>query len=137
MRAESPLSGGERCALWLLGASAWYALVVGGIWMTWYHRPLDQLRTVEPGKIFISAMPTARGLEIAHGRHRFKTIINVFPEDTAQRSPRLPEELAFVDAVGTWEDGVVRVRTLRGLRRLARSARRCSTPQRAPRPVWL
>jgi hypothetical protein len=89
-----------RVGLWLLGSSAWYALVVAGIWLTWYHRPLARLRAVEPGKIFISAMPTARGLEVAHRRHHFKTIINVFPEDTSQRSPLLPDELAFVRSHG-------------------------------------
>lgn len=36
-----------------------------------------------------------RGLEIAQRRHRFKTIINLFPEDTPQRSPRFDEELRF------------------------------------------
>jgi protein tyrosine/serine phosphatase len=64
--------------------------------MSWYHRPLDRLHTVEPGRIYISAMPTYRGLEIAHARHRFKTIINLFPEDTWQRSPLLPQEERFV-----------------------------------------
>jgi hypothetical protein len=90
----------RRVGVWLLGASAWYALVVAGIGLTWYHRPLARLRAVEPGKIFISAMPTARGLEVAHQRHKFKTIINVFPEDTPQRSPILPDELAFVRSHG-------------------------------------
>lgn len=82
------------------GTAAWYLLVVGGIWLTWYHRPLERLREVVPGRIFISAMPTARGLEIAQARHGFRTIINLFPEDTPQRSPRLPEELAFVRKYG-------------------------------------
>ena len=78
------------------GSGLWFALVVGGVWLSWYHRPLERLREVVPGKIFISAMPTARGLEIAQARHHFKTIINLFPEDTPLRSPRLPEELRFV-----------------------------------------
>jgi protein tyrosine phosphatase (PTP) superfamily phosphohydrolase (DUF442 family) len=90
----------SRGAVGLLGTAAWLALVSGGIWLTWYHRPLSRLRTVEPGKIYISAMPTTRGLEIAHRRHHFKTIVNVFPENTAQRSPRLPAELAFARAHG-------------------------------------
>jgi hypothetical protein len=84
----------------LAAAAAWYALVLTGIGLTWYHRPLARLRTVEPGKIYISAMPTSRGLAIAHGRHHFKTIINVFPENTPQRSPLLPEELAFARSHG-------------------------------------
>jgi hypothetical protein len=79
----------------LAGVGVWYALVAGGIGLTWYHRPIDRLRAVVPGKIYISAMPTARGLEVANGRHHFKTIINLFPEDTPLRSPRLPQELRF------------------------------------------
>jgi len=84
----------------LAGAGVWYALVVAGIDLTWYHRPIDRLRAVVPGKIYICAMPTARGLEVAHGRHHFKTIINLFPEDTKFRSPRLPDELRFAKAHG-------------------------------------
>lgn len=93
----------DRPSSWRTGAVAaaggsgiWFALVVGGVWLSWYHRPLERLREVVPGKIFISAMPTDRGLEIAQARHHFKTIINLFPEDTPLRSPRLPEELRFV-----------------------------------------
>ena len=76
-------------------AGIWVVLVVAGVWTSWYHRPLERLHTVEPGKLYISAMPTYRGLEVAQGRHRFKTIINVFAEDTPLRSPILPDELRF------------------------------------------
>jgi hypothetical protein len=93
-------SWGAGAGLGLLGLSAWFALVVGGIWLTWYHRPLARLRAVVPGKIYISAMPTPRGLEIAQRRHHFKTIINLFPEDTPLRSPLFPKELAFARAHG-------------------------------------
>ena len=72
----------------------WYGLVWAGIWLTWYHRPLERLRSVVPGRIYMSAMPTARGLQVAQARHHFKTIINLFPEDTPQRSPRLDGELS-------------------------------------------
>jgi predicted protein tyrosine phosphatase len=41
-------------------------------------------------------MPTGRGLEVAYGRHHFRTVINLFPEETMQRSPLLPDELKFV-----------------------------------------
>ncbi|GAC1465058.1 MAG: hypothetical protein NVSMB9_04330 [Isosphaeraceae bacterium] len=75
---------------------AWLGLTAVGIFLTWFHRPLDRLREVVPGKIFISAMPTGRGLEIAQARHHFKTIINLFPENGPLRSPRLPQELSFV-----------------------------------------
>ncbi len=73
-----------------LSTLVWFVLVAGGVGLTWYHRPLSRLRTVEPGKIYISAMPTKRGLEVAQQRHHFKTIINLFPEDTPLRHPLLP-----------------------------------------------
>ena len=76
--------------------AGWLALVVSGIWLTWYHRPLARLKEVVPGKIYISAMPTRLGLEIAQNRLHFRTIINLFPEQTSQRSPLLPDELQFV-----------------------------------------
>jgi hypothetical protein len=90
----------RRGGLVLVGTAAWLALVFGGIALTWYHRPLARLRTVVPGKIYISAMPTPRGLEIAYRRHHFKTIVNLFPEDTPLRSPLYPQELAFARAHG-------------------------------------
>ncbi|MDX2036036.1 MAG: protein tyrosine phosphatase [Isosphaeraceae bacterium] len=100
MIAQSAPSS-RRMPLRSLGAAAgWAILVVVGIQITWYHRPLARLRTVVPGKIFLSGMPTYRGLEVAHARHRFKTIINVFAEDTPQRSPLLPDELRFVEEHG-------------------------------------
>ncbi|WP_169977857.1 protein-tyrosine phosphatase family protein [Tautonia rosea] len=71
-------------------------LIVVGLWVFWYHRPLDRLRAIEPGKIYISAMPHGRGLELAHQRHKFKTIINLFQEDLpGLRSPHLDAEIAF------------------------------------------
>lgn len=80
----------------LTGIIQWGCLVVAGIWLTWYHRPLNRLRTVEPGRIYMSAMPTYRGLEVAQRRHGFRTIINLFPEDTPGRqSLDLPDELRF------------------------------------------
>jgi hypothetical protein len=79
----------------LLGSAAWFGLVVLGVTLTVFHRPIDRLRAVVPGRIYMSGMPSARGLAIAHGRHQFKTIINLFPEDTAFRSPKLPQELQF------------------------------------------
>jgi hypothetical protein len=77
------------------GVAAWLALVVLGIDLTWYHRPLERLRTVEPGNIYICAMPTKRGLQVANERHHFKTIINLFPEGKLGPSPRLADELNF------------------------------------------
>ncbi len=75
--------------------AAWLLLVIGAIDLTWYHRPLARFRAIEPGRIYMSAMPTLRGLEIAHGRRPFRTIINLFPEETAQGSPLSPAEQKF------------------------------------------
>lgn len=84
----------------MVSVGAWFLFVGAGIWLSWYHRPIDRLRTVVPGRIFMSAMPTAKGLAIAQERHHFKTIINLFPEDSPFRSSRLPEELRFAKANG-------------------------------------
>ena len=82
------------------GLPVWYGLVLCGIWLTWYHRPIERLRTVVPGRIYMSAMPTYKGLVVAQQRHHFKTIINLFPEDTPLRSPRHPDELRFAKGHG-------------------------------------
>jgi len=74
----------------------WFVLVAVAITVTWYHRPIDRFKAIVPGKVYISAMPDYRGLEIVHKRHKFKTIINLFPEDTPLRSPLWPQELQFV-----------------------------------------
>jgi protein tyrosine phosphatase (PTP) superfamily phosphohydrolase (DUF442 family) len=89
-----------RLALALGSVAGWTTLVMGGIWLTWYHRPLERFRTIVPGRLYLSAMPTPHGLAIAHARHRFKTIINLFPEDTDERSPLWPDELKFVARQG-------------------------------------
>jgi protein tyrosine phosphatase (PTP) superfamily phosphohydrolase (DUF442 family) len=78
-----------------LAAAAWLAMVVAAVWLSWYHRPLARLKVVVPDRIYISAMPTWRGLEPAQARHGFRTIINLFPEDTPQGSPLLADELKF------------------------------------------
>jgi hypothetical protein len=90
----------SRWSMAILAAVGWLVLVVLGIDLTWYHRPLARLKVVVPDRIYISAMPTRRGLEVAHHRQRFRTIINLFPEETPQRSPLLGDELAFVRAHG-------------------------------------
>ncbi|MEO6809896.1 MAG: protein tyrosine phosphatase [Isosphaeraceae bacterium] len=91
----TPVKGWRRPALLATAVAAWCALAVIGVDLTWYHRPLKRLRTVAPGRIYLSAMPTYRGLEVAQRRHQFKTIINLFPEDTPLRSRYFPEELRF------------------------------------------
>lgn len=90
----------RRLALAATMPPVWLGLVVLSIAITWYHRPLARLKTVVPDRIYISAMPTYRGLEVAQQRRHFKTIINLFPEDTPQRSPYLEEEIAFVKEHG-------------------------------------
>jgi hypothetical protein len=88
-------SRSRRWAVGLLAPPVWIALVAFGIAVTWYHRPLARLKVVVPDRIYISAMPTRRGLEVAQERRHFRTIINLFPEETAQRSPILGDELEF------------------------------------------
>ncbi len=80
-----------------LGFGLTWGLIVGaGVALTGYHRPLARLRPVVPGRIYISAMPTYRGLSIEQERLGFKTIINLFDEASTQASPYHAEELRFV-----------------------------------------
>ncbi len=85
---------GWRVALGL--ASGWAAVAVAGVALTIYHRPLARLRPVVPGRIYIGAMPTYRGLEIERGRIGFRTIINLFDESSTQASPLHADEIRFV-----------------------------------------
>jgi len=80
-----------------MGALASIAGVIAiGLFSIWYHRPIDRLRVVEPGKLYISAMPKPKGLEVAQQRHGFRTIINLFQEDLpGLKSPWFEEEVAF------------------------------------------
>ncbi len=78
-----------------LAVPVWVGLVAFGIAVTWYHRPLARMKVVVPDRIYLSAMPTPRGLAVAQERHHFKTIINLFPEDTPFRSPYHEDEVAF------------------------------------------
>ncbi len=101
LRLVLPATRPRRWPVWLIPAAGVCLLLIGsGRWLIWYQRPLDRLRAVVPGKIFISAMPSYDGLTIATQRHGFRTIINVFNENTPQRSPRLPDELRFVKEHG-------------------------------------
>ncbi len=83
-----------KLSLVLLPA-VWLVLVIGAIDLTWYHRPLARLKEIEPGRIYMSAMPSYRGLLVEQARLHFRTIINLFPEATAQGSPLFPAELKF------------------------------------------
>ena len=77
--------------------AGWVGLVAVGISLAWLHRPIDRFKEVVPGRIFVSGMPAGRGLAIAQARHHFRTIINLFPEDSPQlrRSPLLDAEREF------------------------------------------
>lgn len=85
----------KTLVIYAAATAVWLGLVATGIGISWLHRPLERFRVVVPGKIYMSAIPTERGLAIAHERLHFKTILNLFPENTPQGSPRLPRELAF------------------------------------------
>jgi hypothetical protein len=61
-----------------------------------YQRPLHRLREIVPGHLYLSAMPTYGGLKLAHERHHFRTIIDLFPELTPEQSPYWKDELRFV-----------------------------------------
>ena len=61
----------------------------------WYQRPITRLREIIPGRLYLSGMPTYRGLQLAQERYGFKTIINLFPEFTPEGSPHWPDEQRF------------------------------------------
>jgi protein tyrosine phosphatase (PTP) superfamily phosphohydrolase (DUF442 family) len=98
--APSRRIGVRRLATVAAGIGAGAAVICVGLWSIWLHRPLSRLHAVVPGKIYISAMPTYAGLREAQKRLGFRTIINLFPERTSQRSPRLDEERRFVEEYG-------------------------------------
>jgi predicted protein tyrosine phosphatase len=79
------------CGLVLL----WLGLDFLGRGVLWHQRPLHRLREVVAGRIYISAMPTYQGLQLAQARHHFRTIVNLFPEYSPERSPLLAEEMRF------------------------------------------
>ena len=78
----------------------WLGLDFTGRGILWHQRPLHRLREVVPGRIYLSAMPTYQGLELAQERHHFRTIINLFPEHTPERSPLWPDEVRFAHEHG-------------------------------------
>jgi len=61
----------------------------------WYQRPIRRLREVVPGRLYISAMPTLMGLNLAQERYHFHTIINLFPEHSPEQSPDWADEIRF------------------------------------------
>jgi hypothetical protein len=92
-----PIVEGSSARRPILAIAGFWAVVVGaGVGVSTFHRPLARLRAVVPGKIYISAMPTYRGLAIEQDRLHFRTIINLFDEASTQGSPRYDEEIRFV-----------------------------------------
>ena len=94
---SSPMSGWR--GRWLPGlalAGCSGVLAVAGVAIVTHHRPIARLHAVVPGKIYIGAMPTYRGLAVEQGRLRFKTIINLFDEASTQGSPHFEDEIRFV-----------------------------------------
>jgi hypothetical protein len=77
-------------------AVTWGLLILAGVGLMFYHRPLARLHAVVPGKIYISAMPSHLGLTIEQERLQFRTIINLFDEASTQASPNHEEEIRFV-----------------------------------------
>jgi hypothetical protein len=91
-RAE-PGRRGVVVAVLLIATSVGLDFVGRGIF--WYQRPIARLREIIPGRLYLSAMPTYRGLQIAQERYHFKTILNLFPEFTPAGSPHWPDEQRF------------------------------------------
>jgi hypothetical protein len=81
---------------WLGFAAMSGVLIVAGMAVSVYHRPLARLHAVVSGKIYISAMPSYRALAIEQDRLHFRTIINLFDEASTQGSPYHDDEIRFV-----------------------------------------
>ena len=92
-------TGRVRSLAGIGGAVAAASLMIwGGLAMVWFHRPLERLRAVVPGRVYVSAMPTYEGLAAEASRLPFRTIVNLFPEESRKDrlGDRLPGELRFV-----------------------------------------
>ncbi len=76
------------------------AIIQAGYYVHWLHWPIPRLKVIVPGQLYSSAMPPPDGLALAHSRHQFKTIINLFNEDTPQRHRDYPAERAFAEKHG-------------------------------------
>ena len=96
IRARPIVEAGWRWAPALRLAACWGLLVAGGIAVTIHHRPLARLKVVVPGRIYLSAMPSYRGLAIEQGRIGFRTIVNLFDESSSQASPYHDDEIRYV-----------------------------------------
>lgn len=76
------------------------AIIQAGYYIHWLHWPMARFKMVIPGQLYVSAMPSPHGLKLAHQRHHFKTIINLFNEDTPLRHQNFPAELQFANDNG-------------------------------------
>jgi hypothetical protein len=96
LRLVPPAPAGWRRGAVIAGlVGAWLVLDVTGRGLFWFQRPIHRLREIVPGRLYLSAMPTYEGLELAQERHHFRTILNLYPEYTPERSPFYEEELKF------------------------------------------
>lgn len=77
-----------------------FVLIQAGYYIHWLHWPMARFKVVIPGQLYVSAMPSPHGLKLAHQRHQFKTIINLFNEDTPLRHRDFPAELQFANENG-------------------------------------
>lgn len=84
----------------LISAVAVFLIIQGGYYLHWLHWPIPRLKVAIPGQLYFSAMPPPKGLALANERHHFKTIINLFNEDTPLRHPDYPAEFAYAKANG-------------------------------------
>ena len=89
--------------VWLVRTAAvalWVGLFFLGRGVIVYQRPIPRLKEAVPGRIYMSAMPSPEGLRLAHERHHFRTIINLFPEHALTPSPHYAAERDFARANG-------------------------------------
>ena len=77
-----------------------FILIQAGYYIHWLHWPIPRFKVIIPGQLYVSAMPPPKGLALAAQRHHFKTIINLFNEDSPQRHPNFPKELAYAQSHG-------------------------------------
>ncbi len=90
---------GRDLVVRLSAISCMLGLIWAGLWVSWYHRPIERFKAIIPGRLYISAMPSPDGLAIAHERHHFKTIVNLFPEDLDEH-PDFAAERRFAEEHG-------------------------------------
>jgi hypothetical protein len=96
----SGVSQGHRRRMAILCGVFVLAVVQSGYYLHWLHWPIPRFKVIIPGQLYVSAMPPPKGLALANERHQFETIINLFNEDTPQRHPNYPAEVAYAKSHG-------------------------------------